>query len=110
MPGIKAVRLGGGQQNYLQAFFLGVSQKKAFTGTSAQSAAVAAATEAVYVTADQDCFLATGANPTALNDGTSFFLRQYIPTPICLTGGDKIAVISNGTNGNLYITEMLKGN
>lgn len=68
-----------------------VTQKVAVGGTSAQSAALAASTRFVVLTADVGAQWAIGANPTA--DGDSAFLPAGVPRGFRAAGGEKIAVI-----------------
>lgn len=88
-----------------QAIFPGTSQKVATTGTSAQSAALSSRTNLVRVYADADMFLAFGANPTAVADGTNLFLAAGVVEYFGVTPSDKIAAIQATAAGNLYITE-----
>lgn len=90
----------------------GVSQKVAIGASSTQSAALGAGkpnggTVMVELCADQACFIKSGTNPTALNDGTSHYLPAGVPMTYGANVGDKIAAImpSGGATGNLYIYE-----
>lgn len=93
------------QQGHFEAIIPGTSQKVAFTGVSAQSAALGTYTSLVRLFATQDCFIKIAANPTALADGTSMFIAGGIYEYIGVFGGQKIAVIQSTAGGNLYITE-----
>lgn len=96
------------RENRFQAIYPGVSQALAFIVTSGQSAALATKTTLVRLFATKDCFIKVGTNPTAANDGTSMFIASGIYEYIGIdqsAGAQKIAAISNGTNGTLYITE-----
>lgn len=89
-----------------QAIFEGVSQKLAFTGTSAQSSAFNANTSVIQIVATVACFVRTGANPTAVAD-TCQYIPPNVPMFIAVNGGDKIAAIQSAGAGNLFITEGL---
>lgn len=67
------------------------------TGTSAQSAAIAATQVDLLATAA--CWVAFGTNPTATT--SSYPLAANFPVRLGLVSGDKIAVI--GTSGTLSI-------
>ena len=87
-----------------QAIIPGTSQKLSYTGTSAQSSAVATATTLVRVVATTACFIKIGTNPTAVAD-TSMYLPAGIPEYFGIEGGQKIAAIQLSSGGDLYITE-----
>jgi hypothetical protein len=99
---------GNLREMMFQAIFPGACQSVAFTGTSGQSAALQTKTSLVRLFATKDCFIKIATNPTALADGTSMFIAggiyEYIGVDNSVNA-QKIAVISNGTNGTLYITE-----
>ena len=82
----------------------GVSQVVAIGGSSAQSSAVGANTTAVLVCSTVACFVAVGANPTAVAN-TSMYLPANTPLFVGLAGGQKVAVIQASGAGSLYITE-----
>jgi hypothetical protein len=69
------------------------SQTVVFTGASVQSAAVGALTRLVRVLADANCFLASGANPTAV---TQTPLVANVPEFFQVPAGQsfKLAVIT----------------
>lgn len=73
------------------------------SGTSAQSGAVSAATTVVRLASTVDCFVAIGANPTAVLN--TCFLPAGSPEYFRCEPGDKVAGISSGS-GSLYITQM----
>lgn len=82
----------------------GTSAKLAISGASAQSAAVALNATALIVTPDTTCFFRMGANPTALADGTDQILVANQQYRIGVTPGLKLAFITSGSAGNVYIT------
>lgn len=102
---VKAVKLGNGAGSFVDAIFPGTSQKVAFTGTSAQSAALGASTSVVEVISTQNCHIKTGEDPTATADGTSMYLPANVMRRIAIVGGHKIAAIQDSSGGNLFITE-----
>lgn len=89
------------------AIFPGVSQKVAFTGTSAKSTVLQARTSVVRLYATQDCHIkvAPDATATAVADGTCYFLPKTVQVMIGVVPGQKIAVIQDSAGGNLFITE-----
>jgi hypothetical protein len=88
-----------------EAIYIGTSQKKAFTAASAQSTALGSKTSVVRLYATQDCHIKTGTNPTAVADGTCLFLPADTIAHIGVNAADKIAVIRDSADGNLFITE-----
>ena len=68
------------------------NQKVTIAGTSAQSAATDGKTKFVRLFSDTACQYAIGSNPTA--SATSLFLAANVPVDRQITGGQKIAVIS----------------
>jgi len=71
------------------------------TAASAQSAVISAtAMSIVRIAADSDCYILTGANPTALNNGTCQKLYAKTYTDLLIDPSCKIAVIG----GIIYIT------
>ena len=80
-------------------------QRIAFSGSSAQSAVFTSPLIRLYAT--QECFINVGDNPTAADDGTSFPLAEKTPWVETVTEGEKLSVLSNGTDGVLYICEAL---
>lgn len=89
----------------------GTSQKLAISGASAQSAA-AAVTSAeskgapvkYLVTPDTTCFVRKGSNPTAVADGTDQILLANNTYRVELMDGEKMAFITGGGGGFVYIT------
>ncbi len=82
----------------------GTSQKVAYD-TTTQSAALGARTSVVRLIASTDAHVKFGANPTALTDGTSTFLKANIEYFFGVAPGSKIAAIKDSGAGNLFITE-----
>jgi hypothetical protein len=89
----------------------GTSQKLAISGTSAQSnAAASASTESkgvpikYLVTPDATCFVRKGSNPTALADGTDQILLANNTYRVELMDGEKLAFITSGAAGFVYLT------
>jgi hypothetical protein len=80
----------------------GTSQAVAISGTSAQSAAIAA--RYAVVTLTTGAFLRRGSNPTALSDGTDRYLPAGIPFRVELVSGNKLAFKTSGASGTAYIT------
>lgn len=86
-----------------QIYAGGQSQKVTVTGTSAKSTELNCKT--VVLCSDTDCFIRQGMEPVALSDGTDQFLPAYtIVRFYNYHPANKIGVISNGTNGSLFIT------
>ena len=85
-------------------FYPTASQNVSFTGSSAQSSAVAMTTWQVRLIADNDCYVAFGSNPTATTSGT--WLPATSPEFFAVRPGDKIAVIQKSASGTLNVSEM----
>lgn len=79
--------------------------------SSAQSAAIGSGNGGrlcVRLYSDADCFVAIGADPTAVSSGASLPLAANSPEYFDIDPGDKIAgIVASGT-GNLYISRMQK--
>jgi|694.fasta_scaffold57624_7 hypothetical protein len=97
---IKAEDLNG---QYLDAVGLGASQAVAYTGTAAASNAFNAQTSVVRVVATTDCFISTGANPTATT--SSAYLPAGTVEYIRVNPQDKISAVRRSADGTLYVTE-----
>ncbi len=78
----------------------GATQKIAVSSTSTPSAA--ADGNVVRLVATVDCHIAFGSAPVA--DANSLFLPANTPEYFACYGTDQVAVISDGTDGALYIT------
>ncbi len=76
----------------------------AVSGTSAQSSALAVGK--YVVTSDVDCFFKVAANPTAVttagSESNPLWSKTYCELEI-KTASDKIAAITSGASGRLYI-------
>lgn len=94
----------GNQHVNFEAIVPGVSQALAFTGTSAQSAALQASTTLIRLFATTDCFIQVGTNPTAAAN-TSMFIAAGIYEYIGVAPGALVAAIQSSAGGTLYITE-----
>lgn len=95
----------GATGGFFEAIYPGTSQKRSFTGTSAQSSALGAKTTIVRLYATEDCHIKTGANPTAVADGTCLFLPANSVEYIGVEPTHKVAVIQDTASGDLFITE-----
>jgi hypothetical protein len=71
----------------------------AIGAASAQSAAITA--RAVLLSPDQNCWIAMGANPTAVVGAGSLFIPVGALVTLPIQPGQKIAVIQAGAAGNL---------
>lgn len=101
--------------------YQGASQKKAFTGTSAQSTAFGIRTSIVRLVCDHPCHIQVGlstdnagAGPIAVGDGSCMYIPANVECFVGVPAGkangasSQIAVIEDGTTaGTLYITEGL---
>jgi hypothetical protein len=76
-------------------------QKVSFTAAAAQSAVINS--PLVRLIATQDCFYTVGDNPTAADAAGSAPLPQMQNWAETITPGQKISVISNGVDGDLFI-------
>lgn len=90
--------------NPIQAGILSTERKLAYTGVSAQSAALTS--DVIRLVATTDCYFLCGANPTAAST-TSRFLPANCPEIFCLSDtGLKVAAIQAAAPGTLHITEL----
>jgi hypothetical protein len=80
------------------------SQNVSFTGTSAQSTAVAMTTWQIRLVCDSDCYIAIGSNPTATTSST--WLPATSPEYFACHPGDKVAAIQKTASGTLNLSEM----
>lgn len=89
----------------IQVFGLGAAQDVAITAASVQSAAFSTTNRSriIRVNADADCRIVIGVNPTAVATSSRLIAgtTEYFKCEI----GDKIAVIRDGTDGILSVTE-----
>lgn len=89
-----------------QCLYVGTCQKVSYTGTAAQSSALASTTDIVQVYSTTDCWIKFGANPTAVaNDGSSMFLAAGMYMVYGCTPGHKISAIRDAASGDLHIME-----
>src|SRR5689334_1944502 len=79
---------------------LGTAQKVAYTGTHAESSTVGATQ--VIICSTTDCHIAVGASPTAT--ANSFFLPAKTFLRLLTETSDKISVIRDASDGNLFIS------
>lgn len=77
----------------------GGSENRSFTSSSAQSSTLRGGIYAI--SADQDCYIAVGSNPTATT--TSFRIPSNTLLYIKVEKDDKIAAIRQTTDGTLNI-------
>lgn len=76
-------------------------QKVTFSGTAAASQAIDA--PLVRLVATEDCYYRIGGGGAAANGAGSVFLAGGINWAETITPGDVISVISDGTDGSLFI-------
>jgi hypothetical protein len=93
------------------SIYPGTSQKVAFDA-SAQSTAMQSRTSIVRLYATNDCHIKvgkaadnSGAGPTAVADGTCYFLPKLVQVTIGVAPSSIIAAIKDTAGGNLFITE-----
>ena len=84
----------------------GTNQSVSIGTSSAQSAAFADTTKVVRLSANNNCFLTFGTNPTATSAG--IHMHSHSPLFAKVNAGEKVAVISHNSNdtGKLSIHEM----
>jgi hypothetical protein len=80
-------------------------QLVAYTGTAAQSTAIAASM--VILSSDKKCWFKVGANPTATAAAGSQPLPAETIMRIGIRSGDKISVIQDSAGGSLSIMPAL---
>lgn len=105
MADVEDLRGAGGVAPTAIAPNWAAGQVVAVSGTSAQSAAIAAA--AVTLTSTTDCWITAGSNPTATAGAGSDFLPAGVKWTIPWLSGQKLAVIENASSGNLAIMPAL---
>ncbi len=76
-------------------------QEIEFSGTAALSGTVDA--PLVRLVATEDCYYTVGENPEASDGAGSVFLSAGINWAETITPGHKVSVISDGTDGSLFI-------
>jgi hypothetical protein len=84
---------------------LGAGEKVTTSGTSAQSAVMPANTSMVRVVASAACYLAYGADPTAVNTG-AMYMPAGLVEYFAIKPGEKLAVIQDSAAGTLYVQPM----
>ena len=77
----------------------GASENRTFTSTRAQSSALRGGVYAI--SADQDCYIRLGSNPTAVT--TDFRIPANVLLYIAVDKDEKIAVIRASADGTLNI-------
>jgi hypothetical protein len=82
----------------------GVGENLAFTGTSAQSAALRGGIYLLSPT--QTCYIRLGSNPTAAVASGSVRVPQNAQFYVVVKNGEKIAAIQEATGGTLNISLM----
>lgn len=79
------------------------SQKLSIGSTSVESDAALLASTVVRLLSSSDCFIEVGASPTATS--SSMFLPVGTIEYFVISVGQKVAVISAGNTGDLFMTE-----
>lgn len=81
----------------------GTSQKVNLSGASATSTVIGSDTAVIFATVD--CFVRSGAAPVALSTGVDLFIvaNSYLRLDN-IKPGDKLAFITTGATGAVYIT------
>lgn len=80
----------------------GFAQKVDVSTVSAQSAALDGVSTAILV-ATTSCFVKAGDNPTALATGVDPYLSVGMPYRVRFVPGQKLAFISTGGTGQVFI-------
>lgn len=105
MTSVGAVGVGVLKEMF-QCVSPGTSQVLTVNASSVQSALPQSGVSIVRLFSTVDCWVAFGTNPTAVAESSgSMFLPGGIVEYFEIRADEKLAVISNGTNGKLYITE-----
>ncbi len=89
----------------IPAIFPGTMSKVTVTSTSAQSVALGASTGLVRIAVSTDCFVAFGANPTAV--ATDMFMPAGLVEYFAVDPGTKVAFLRSTADGFASITEAL---
>lgn len=82
----------------------GTSQQLNVSTTSVQSAPIAS--PRVFVFSEVPCFMRHGSSPTAVADGTDQYLPGGTPVRLALPSGNRLAFISTGGTGKVYLTPI----
>ena len=77
------------------------AQAVPYTGTHAESTAIAAS--GVILTATSDCYYTVGASPVASSAAGSDFLPAGVKWPLTIVSGQKISAVQVSASGTLYI-------
>jgi len=85
----------------------GASHDVTFTTTSAQSAAIGGTITKVRLVATAACYVAFGANPTAVKPGSTRLAPNF-PEVFLVRPGEKVAVVQDSAGGTLTVTEMTR--
>lgn len=85
------------------ALAFGTTLVRAFTGTSAQTAAIADEVYVVRLVATADVFVAIGADPTATT--SSAYLPAGVVEYVAVRPGQKVAALQASAAGTLYVTQ-----
>lgn len=83
----------------------GFAQSVAVSTVSAQSTALVDVNTAIVV-ATTSCFVHAGSNPVAVADGTDPYLTVGMPYRVRFVPGQKLAFISTGGTGTVFITPV----
>lgn len=85
------------------------SERVTLSGVSAQSAVYGTSPSGAHllVTPDTNCFMRCDANPTAVATGVDMILLANTTYRVQIGMGVKLAFITSGAAGNVYITPEL---
>jgi len=79
----------------------GQGESVSYTGTAGTSAAITGTI--IDVTCTTDAFVAIGAAPTAVADGTDYFVSGGLTYRFPITSGNKISAIQLSSGGTMYV-------
>lgn len=95
-----------GHSSVFQTIFPGKHQRISFTASAQASNAFQASTNVVEIFATQNCWVRFGEDPTAAaSDGDSIPIPGGLKLTYGVSGGQKISVIRDTTNGTIDIIE-----
>ena len=83
---------------------LSTTHKLDVTASSAQTAPSAAQTRSVRVAVNTDCYVAMGANPTAVTTNT--LMPAHSIDYLQVSPGEKLAFVRDSADGDATVTEL----
>lgn len=96
-----------GMSNFLPTLRWGTTQKVSISGSSAATSnAVGSGIQQVRLMSTVACYIKVAGTPTATTSDP--LLAPYVPEYIEIKPGEKVAAITDGASGSLFVTECSK--